>query len=526
MDTQKKTKDKIAIIDIGSNSSHLIVAKAKNRQSIEILDSFKCTVRLAVDVLKHGLIRQRSIDKLCKTMAVFSDIFKYHDIKECHCVATHSIRSAGNQQEVIKDIYQRTGVIIKVISGMEEARLGYQGAMYWYTQKHKTFPKTLIVDIGGGSTELAVGDIHKLLHTSSIKLGAVALTAKFFDFEKITKEKASSLQKYLYAKLNPIKPDIDKFQIENAIAISGTAKMIAKISQLMHQKPEEDLSFSLEDLKWMQKEIYKINDPDKLAEKYDIGKKRSELAYAGVSEYIVLSELFGIQNWLVSPYGPRMGFASELLLEKVSTESQYTRQEIRMNSLFNTRNHFSVDKNLTNNLYKVAIDIHKTFQSLDIISKKHKEKPLTDWIQGICFLSDCGKWITHSSYHKHSYYILTKHPIYGFSDEERHIMALAIRFSRKKLPTSTKISEYPYFSKNQKLVFYLAGILRLSKIIGKFSVSIKTKVSKEKNKIKIIFNSSYQKEMESILEIISEEILRLNESFDQKLEFFMEVKEQ
>lgn len=516
------TDQKLAIIDIGSNSIHLLITEKNKFNLLDIIESDKFSIRLAVDVVTHGYIRKKNIEKVIKALSTFKTIYGTHTSRYV-CFATHALRSSKNQQLLIAEIYNRLDIKVNVINGLEEARLGFRGVMYWFEETMKSPQKTLTIDVGGGSTEIAIGNQSDLLYSATIKIGVVSLTQKYLDFKKIQPEKAIDVRQNLLARFAPLASEIKKQKITDAVAISGTAKMILEISRSL-KGPEEEVfnHFTLADIKLIEQHFVTIKDTFILEERFDIGKKRAEIAYAGIILFGVLTEIFAIEKWQVSPYGPRTGMASEILLGKDSKFFNFTRQEIRKNAIEDAREKFNVDPDYSNITHSLAQNLsNQIYRNFESKNKPASKILLDDLMQGVCKLSDVGKLISHASYHKHSYYILVKHLLLGFSEEERHLIALGVRFSRKKLPSTEKISQFPYLKKNIRLVFYLAGVLRLAKRVQKFSKNdpIHFKIEPKGTKLQCTLNGNNSTTVRTLLHVLEEESEKLDQSIGIKFKF-------
>ena len=168
---------KLAAIDIGTNSFHLIIVIVKENGDFEIIDREKEVIRLGEgsggDI---KLIKEDAQLRAIQTLKRFKGIADSHQAA-VRAVATSAVRESLNKIEFIKRVFEQTGIEIETISGNEEARMIYLGILRAVPIFEK---KVLVIDIGGGSTELLVGEKGKTLYSTSLKLGAVRLTQRFF----------------------------------------------------------------------------------------------------------------------------------------------------------------------------------------------------------------------------------------------------------------------------------------------------------------------------------------------------------
>src|SRR5207245_8245905 len=157
---------KLALLDIGSNSSHMILAEILPDLSYKILDRIKDVPRLGEETFQTGQFSPDAISKGIEVVRTFTTLARNRGFTRIEAVATSAVREAANGGALIEAIQQQTGVRIRIVTGLEEARLIYLGVRQSMAFDDR---KVLIMDVGGGSVELILGDGHKLLHAASLK---------------------------------------------------------------------------------------------------------------------------------------------------------------------------------------------------------------------------------------------------------------------------------------------------------------------------------------------------------------------
>lgn len=457
----------VAIIDIGSNSVHLLVVKRNHHHQLEPVRAHKYPIRLGIDITKTGRISDKNIHRLIGALTSARQIFQEFT-DNCLCVATHSIRVSENRDEVVAAVREATGITIKVVSGFEEARYGHRGALYWFNENYRDPGTVLSIDVGGGSTEFAVGSQDEVFYSTTIKVGAVSLTEKFFAFGPINQEGIAAMAEHMAKEIEAISPIIKRYRIDHVVAVSGTAKMILRLRYKIVGKSSGKV-ITAADVAAIKEVIEQINDPAIVDDRYDIGEKRAEVAYAGISWYEAIAEALDVKEWLISPHGPRTGMAADALL--AADREVFTDQEIRHHAIDLLARQYNV------NLTEAADRFHFVERVSNRLAGLYfgRNSPFIDsktydLLRGVCYLQECGTWISHSSNHKHSYYILANHRMYGFSEQERHIMALAVRFARKGVAHEKDFDTFPYLAANHRLVMYLAAVLRICSKIWQFGL--------------------------------------------------------
>lgn len=452
----------IAAIDMGTNSFHMIIAKKENNH-VEVLDREKIVVRLGEGGSDYDFITKDAEKRAINALKSFKEIAKkYNAIIQA--VATSAVREAKNQREFIKKIYKETGIKIKVIPGQEEGRLIYLGIL----QIVPIFDKhALVIDIGGGSTEIVLGYKAVPLFIRSIKLGAVRLTERFFPGGILNLEKIKEAQNYIR---NFILDTFEEFKNENlnyevVVGSSGTIKTVV---ELIHQGQKNE--FNKNELKDIIEKIVKYETPEKRQKKLELDEKRADIIPAGVLILKEIFDVFKIEKMIYSPYALREGVLFELLYRKNKKKDL---NEIRKNSCINLlkRFHQEIPYNTANISLKILKYLGKDYPEL----LAHKEL-----LEYAALLHNIGTAIAHTSHHKHSHYIISQTEyLLGFTKNELDLIALISRYHRKAFPDK-KHPEFALLNEfEQNLVEFYSGILRIA--IGLTRTHIEPELEIEKN---------------------------------------------
>src|SRR5512138_689145 len=192
---------RLAAVDIGTNSFHLIIAEADIESgSFKILGREKEIVRLGSGSTDMKYLSPEAITRGIETLKLFKGLADSAEAP-LRAIATSAVREASNQYEFIRKAWNEAGVKIEVASGYEEARFIYLGVL----QALQVFDKQiLLIDIGGGSTEFLIGQKREILYDNSLKLGAIRFTQKFFEPDKIESKEIKECRKYIQGNMNPV----------------------------------------------------------------------------------------------------------------------------------------------------------------------------------------------------------------------------------------------------------------------------------------------------------------------------------
>ena len=220
----KKTNNIAAGIDIGSNSIRLLIAEVENNKIKEIIYQEKATTRLATNIDKTGMLAKEPFDKSIAVLAGFKKAVDKYNVKNIKTVATSAVREAKNGADFI-NAAKNEGINISIITGNEEGMLEYLGVCSGFD----TGSHPLILDVGGGSSEIIYMQANNELHTESHKIGVVKM-ADMFDFKNSDKSTIEKCSAYIHDFFKNVSiPN----NIENFIATAGTATTLAAIDMEM-----------------------------------------------------------------------------------------------------------------------------------------------------------------------------------------------------------------------------------------------------------------------------------------------------
>lgn len=475
----------IAAIDIGTNSFHMIIAKKTENDHIEILDREKIIVRLGEGSGDYDFISKEAELRAIAALKNFKEIAKKYKAV-IQAVATSAVREAKNQQDFIKKVKKQVGINIKVISGSEEGRLIYLGVL-------RSIPaydeNALVIDIGGGSTEIVLGKSGKPIFIRSLKLGAVRLTEKFFKQGLLTKEAIKEAKKYIE---NFIYDTYKEFQDQNLSydVVIGSSGTIKTINELINQNQKN--YFTKEDFDQCLEIILAYETTSKRKKKLDIEEFRADILPAGALVLSIFFEIFQVKKLYVSNYALREGILFELLFRK-SKKTEI--EDLRRQSCINLVK--KLNQEILENTKNISLQILKEIGKYypELLSEKHI-------LEYSALLHNIGVSISHSAHHKHSYYIITNTEyLLGFTNKELQLIACVARYHRKSLP-SIKHSEFAILSDKEKnLVEFYAGILRIAIGLTRTKIVPELKIEINPNEVIFYIYTKSKRESELLVEM-------------------------
>jgi exopolyphosphatase/guanosine-5'-triphosphate,3'-diphosphate pyrophosphatase len=455
----------IAAIDIGTNSIHMVVVQVEpHLPAFSIIAKEKDTVRLGDRDPKTGDLTPEAIARSLAALRRCKDLAYSLRAEQIIAVATSATREASNGQAFLQQIESELGIVVNLISGQEEARriyLGVLSGMDFGEHPH------VIVDIGGGSTELVLADIHEPRFLSSTKIGAVRLKAEFVHSDPISESELNYLRAYVRGMLERSVEEIwQKLQLNETprlIGTSGTIETLATIHALEKQgtapNPLNGYQFSRKDLKDIVKKLAGMTYEERFAIP-GISDKRAEIIVPGAIILLEVMTMLNLNSITVSERSLREGMIVDWMLTHglINNRLRY-QNEVRERNIYKIAHKYQVNLDFSERVANFALSIFDQTKGI-----------LHDWgslerelLWSAAILHNCGLYISHSSHHKHSYYLIRNAEILGFNELELELIANLARYHRKSKPKK-KHEGYPKLphKEYQLMVKQLSAILRLA----------------------------------------------------------------
>ncbi|PWR73022.1 Ppx/GppA phosphatase family protein [Methanospirillum lacunae] len=379
-------------------------------------------------------------------------------------VATSALREAENRNDLIDPIFSDTGVSIKVISGAEEARLIWLGVRSMIRNKRT---KTLFIDIGGGSTEVSIGDVNDLLFSCSLKLGAIRTTQAVVSagYQKpYTSIIFESLNSTILEELGCIIPELEKHSCFQAYGSSGTILALESIARNVSVTSSAHIQgiLTIQELKQIIRFLGKIPLDDR--RKVDgLNPARADIIIAGACILMAILEKAEVQKVQVTSYGLRDGLLQEYLLTKVdpgAMEIGPTRQNI----IQEVGEIFRIDVSHADRVRNIAVMLYESGKEIHLFNLPDCSLEL---LMHAAYLHDIGHIVSYPKHHYHTYYLIRSLHLPEFSNEEKEIIALIARYHRKKVAREKDEPFLKLCKSHQKMVKMLSYLLRIAEILDR-----------------------------------------------------------
>lgn len=454
----------MAVIDLGSNTFHLAITTLDEDGHIHVIDTQKEHLRLA-EMLEDGYIPAKLFKRSSEALLAMKAIGQsYH--AQFRLVATQAIRSAHNRLAFIEHVRKSTGLDLEIIDGVEEARLSFLGVVQGL---HFGDEPVMTVDIGGASTEIACGKASDCHYLSSLKIGALLLSKRFLFARKITESSLADLKQIIEARLSPVQEDLSEVSIEQAAVTSGTAKAIARMVHWDKNKEILDDAHgyvvSAEELFRIEEELYDLKTSELIAVRWGLDPRRADIILAGVAILAQLTRVLKIPRWKVSSSGLREGVALDTY-ERQGLLPATKWQDLRVHTIQGLAKKLNLDTQFSLITSQLAVRIFDSFVTQDEWRNRCKNPAIDrDLLRAAAYLLEAGKFINFTSYHKHTYYLITEMNLLGFTQEEKHVIGLTNRYARKTPAKQGKSDALPYLDRNFTRVSFLSSCLRIARCL-------------------------------------------------------------
>ena len=292
---------RLGVLDVGSNTIHLQVVDAHLGAPPIPNSSHKSIIRLTEYLDEAGAITQIGIDKITESIVTNMANAAHLNIDELLAFATSAIREAENSDEVIAHVNKECGIDLQVLSGDEEARFTFLAARRWLGWSSGDL---LVLDIGGGSLEIARGPDEDPQFKTSIQLGAGRLTRKFLKGDPYSSKSLKSLEEYLEEEISPLADSLSTYEKDIASGTSKTFRTLAKISQNLYPKLGEHLTLSA--LNSMVPELQSL-DLDSRKKLSSVSAERAPQIVAGAMVARQLMKTLSLREIQICPWALREG---------------------------------------------------------------------------------------------------------------------------------------------------------------------------------------------------------------------------
>jgi exopolyphosphatase/guanosine-5'-triphosphate,3'-diphosphate pyrophosphatase len=420
---------RIAAIDIGTNSIHMIVVQVRPDLSFEVVDREKDMVRLGAGGLDGRSLTPSAMAAAFQTLAKFRRLAESHQVDEIVAAATSATREAENGGDFIAEVARQTGIRIRVISGTEEARLIHLAAGYGVDVGGTT---AVVIDIGGGSVEVTLGTATHLTAGKSFKAGVIRLTERFVKSDPLSDHDARRLTKHLNREMGAFLDQIAASGFDRVIGTSGTILSLGSLALsdgATHPEDLRNVRVSAKALHRLRKRLV-VADLEERLQIPGLDPRRADLSVAGSVLLDTILRRLGAEDFTLCDLALREG----LVLDYIHRNSARIRKverypDVRRRSIVELGERCGYWSEHAQQVARLALSIFDQTRSVHGLNDRERE-----WLEYAALLHDVGVHISYDRHHRHSYYLIKNGDLRGFDPQEIEVIALVSRYHRQATP--------------------------------------------------------------------------------------------
>lgn len=440
----------VGFIDVGTNSVHMLVVRFYEGTMGTPVYQDKEAVRLGYSLFIDGAVDEATIDKTDKVLASFAAIARSYGAEEILACATCAVRESPNADRFLQ-IAKRHGIKMEIIDGTEEARITRLGVLGPVSPR-----RTLLMDIGGGSTEITIADGDKDLMSASLKVGALRLTFGhgFSNNHRIEPEKYDFLRRCVDTEAAGIAGKVKEIGFETAVGSSGTLMTLAAACAA-RRGDGDDSYFTYTELESLMRSLCRLGTKQR-AKMAKIGPSRADIIIGGGAAAEELMFLFGIDRMEISGNGLREGMRMDYLIK-----NGWETSDIRSSSVYSLAGRFSTDREHGENVKRLALELYGLFTKAGLVEERDVVR---DLIAHAAVLAEVGAVAGRRNKGDLTSLIIRRSALTGFEPDELDTLALLATLCRGPIPPLGSKTYSSYTPQMGTTIAKCAMILKLADI--------------------------------------------------------------
>jgi exopolyphosphatase / guanosine-5'-triphosphate,3'-diphosphate pyrophosphatase len=462
-----RTEFRVAAIDVGSNSLHMVIAQADPDGAITTLWRMKEMVGLGRISFPSRRLTAEAMERAIATLRRFQQAAQSRQCEKILAVATSAVREAINGGDFLTRVQRELGLNMRVVSARDEAKLIYLGVRH---AVQLTTAPTFMIDIGGGSVEFIVADKNKAAMLESRKLGAARMTAKYIKSDPVSPADLKVLLAHYDRELTPLCEQILSLKPTQAIATSGTLENLSAMCNSLYGTDTGVIT--REPLEKLVGKLLESRTADR-AEFKGLDDQRKDQIIAGA---VLVNELFrrlNLEKITVCKSALREGMMVDYLSRHLPELS--IRREVpdpRRRSVLDLARRCDWHQTHSEQVARLCLELFDQTKPLHGLGKKAREL-----IEYAALLHDIGWHIGKSDHHKHSKYLIQHGDLKGFTADEINTMANVARYHRKGPPKLSQQSFAALSNRGKEIVRVGSALLRISDGLDRSHCSVVSSIS-------------------------------------------------
>jgi exopolyphosphatase/guanosine-5'-triphosphate,3'-diphosphate pyrophosphatase len=449
---------RLAAIDIGTNSVHMIVVQVRPDLSFEVIDREKEMVRLGAGGLDGRRLTDSAMEAALAALSKFRRLAESHQVDEILAAATSAAREAENGGEFLAAIERATGIRARVISGTEEARLIHQAAVYGVDVLGGP---AVVIDIGGGSVEITLGSNDRPKLARSFKVGVIRLTERFVKSDPLEPRDERRLVRHVNETIDKYAAEVVAAGFDRVIGTSGTILSLGTMAAHAETgTPPEDLR----NLRIPARAIHKLRKRvvdlalQQRLRLPGLEPRRADIVVAGAVLLDTILRRLDADEITLCDLALREGLVLDYInrnRRKIAQVDRYP--DVRRRSVVELAERCRYAAEHAQQVARLATSLFDQTRAMHGLTDRERE-----WLEYAALLHDIGVHISYEKHHRHSYYLVKHGGLRGFDPQEVEVIGLVARYHRQSTPKKSQAEYRALGGALRRAVRVLAAQLRLA----------------------------------------------------------------
>jgi exopolyphosphatase/guanosine-5'-triphosphate,3'-diphosphate pyrophosphatase len=450
----------MAAIDIGSSAIRMDVAEIHPDGTIRVLDSLKKGVQLGREAFTEGHLSQETIRDACEALRDFKKVMDTYGVVRYRAVATSAVRESSNSETFLDRLLMSTGLDVEVIDGPEENRLTLSAVMDSLRgEPDLGKAKSILVEVGGGSTDVAVLSEGELQQSGTFPLGSIRLRAGMVAGSAKQEQQLRLLKRQIVSFLANMKREMEIRDAVHCIALGGDVRFAARI--LKGGDTNARLSFVAKDMFSEFVDSLSRLTVDGLVQQYSIPYLDAETLAPALLTYLQILKETQAQDIIISDASIRAGILQDLApAEQGKRLKKLSIQILSAARSLGRKYHY--DESHAERVRELSVRLFDELKTEQRMTDTHRL-----YLEVAALLHDIGLFVAPRSHHKHSHYLISSSELYGLRKRELELIANIARYHRRALPQRSHVSFVSLDRDERMVVSKLAAILRVANALDK-----------------------------------------------------------
>jgi exopolyphosphatase / guanosine-5'-triphosphate,3'-diphosphate pyrophosphatase len=468
----------MAAIDIGSSAIRMDIAEVRPDGSIRLLDSLKKGVQLGREAFTQGHLSQETIRAACETLRDFKKVMDTYGVVRYRAVATSAVRESSNSETFLDRLLMSSGLDVEVIDGPEENRLTLSAVLDSLRGEPELGKaKSVLVEVGGGSTDVAILGGGELVQSGTFSLGSIRLRAGVTSGAAKYEQQLRLVKRQISSFLANIKREMELRDAVHYIAMGGDVRFAAKILKGSEQNgrltfiPREEFSEFVDSVSRL--------TVDGLVQKYSISYLDAETLVPALLTYLQLLKETEASGIVISDASIRAGILQDLAPAEPGNRLKRLTAQI-LSAARNLGRKYHFDESHAERVRELSVRLFDEMQTEQRMTDTHRL-----YLEVSALLHDIGLFVSPSSHHKHSHYLISSSELFGLRKREMEMIANIARYHRRAMPQRSHAPFVALDRDERMIVSKLAAILRVANALDKdhLQKAIDLKISREGDQI-------------------------------------------